>query len=259
MNILDKIIKNKKKEVKELKEKFSFQREKITPPFPIRDFKSSISQNNRVNLIAEVKKASPSAGVIREEFFPVEIAKQYEEAGAASISVLTDEKFFKGNLSYLKKIKKETKIPLLRKDFIIHGFQIYESLKAGADAILLIADVLDLAQLRDYINIASKYKMSCLVESHTKKSVEKSLKAGAEIIGINNRNLNTFQVDLDTTRDLKKVIPKDKIVVSESGIKEHKDIKYLKQIGVNAVLVGETFIQAGDIIEKVNKIMGKKE
>lgn len=255
MNILDKIIQTKNKEVRELKKRFSLSKEKITPPLPVRNFKSSISGGNKINLIAEVKKASPSAGVLREDFFPVEIAKEYEKAGADAISVLTDENFFKGSLLYLKQIKQKTNIPILRKDFIIHEYQIYESVKAGADAILLIADILKLGQLKSYLNIASSYGINCLVESHTEKSVKKSLKAGSEIVGINNRNLENFQVDLETTKNIKKIIPKNKIVVSESGIKKHENIKYLEKVGINAVLVGELFMRAEDISSKIKDLM----
>ncbi len=255
MDILDKIVENKKNEVNRFKKKNPIDKSNLRPFLPVRDFKKAISKPNCINLVAEVKRFSPSAGLIRENFNFIEIAKQYEEAGASAVSVLTDEKFFQGSLSYLKQIKKQISIPVLRKDFIIDEYQVYESILNGADAILLIADILSEFKLNKYIKIAKKYNLDCLIESHTEKSLRKSLNVKAEIIGINNRNLKTFKVDIKKTHKLIKIIPDKKVIVSESGIKSHKDILYLKNLKVNAVLIGEILMKADDINAKINEIM----
>jgi len=254
-NILTRIIENKKKEIQERKKIFPIDKKCLRPILSKRNFKESIRASNKISLIAEIKKSSPSAGVLRKKFDPVLIAKQYEKSGVSAISILTDKKFFSGNLTHIKLLKEEVNLPILRKDFIIDEYQIYESIYYRADAILLIADILSVEQLKDFIKIASDYKIHCLVESHTEDSIKKSIISGAGIIGINNRNLKNFKINLDTTVELLKCIPQDKIVVSESGIVSNKDIKYLENLGVDAVLVGEAFMKSKDIVRKVKELM----
>jgi indole-3-glycerol phosphate synthase len=224
---------------------------------PTRGFGQVLSAGTGIQLIAEVKKASPSQGVIREDFDPVNIARIYEESGASCLSVLTEDKYFQGNLGYLGRIRKSVKLPLLRKDFIIDEYQIHEARVAGADAILLIAACLDTNQLQDYIGIASGLGLDVLVESHTYQELDKSLSAGATIVGINNRDLSTFDVSLTTTFDLLKDIPDDRTVVSESGIKTRDDVVRLHQAGVDAILVGESLMREKDIGRKVKELLGK--
>jgi len=198
-------------------------------------FGPAISKGDTVSLVAEVKKASPSKGVIREDFDPVKIARIYEDSLASAISILTDKAFFQGELEYLTLIREAVKIPLLRKDFIIDEFQIYEARAYGADAILLIAAILEKTQLAEYQHLASELGLDSLIEVHTEKEVEKVLGSGSKIIGINNRDLSTFDTDIITTAHLIKLIPDDKIVVSESGISNREDALRLKQAGVSAI------------------------
>jgi indole-3-glycerol phosphate synthase len=214
-------------------------------------------KGDTVSLIAEVKKASPSKGIIREDFDPVKIARIYEECLASAISVLTDKAFFQGDLEYLTLIREAVKIPLLRKDFIIDEFQIYEARAFGADAILLIVSILDKTQLAEYQHLANELGLDSLIEVHTEKEVEKAIYADANIIGINNRDLSTFETNIDTTAHLIKLIPDDKIVVSESGISTRDDILTLKDQGVDAVLIGETLMKSDDIGKKIKELLGK--
>lgn len=210
-----------------------------------------------IKLIAEVKKASPSRGVIRPDFNPVEIAKIYAGNGAAAISILTETKHFQGSLDHLNNIKKalSNKLPLLRKDFIIDPYQIYESRAYGADSLLLIVAILKPEKLLELLGISHELNMSCLVEVHDEAEVEIALKSQAKIIGINNRDLNTFGVDLATTERLHPLIPRDRIVVSESGIKERSDIERLRQLGIDAVLIGESLMSAPDIAARMRELL----
>lgn len=256
-DFLSEIIKQKKKDLKERNTFFSYWQLRLRSLIsrPNRLFQKNISQPGKLSLIAEIKKASPSRGIIRADFDAVKIARVYEEAGAAALSVLTEEHFFKGDLGTLERIRKDTGIPILRKDFIIDEFQIYESYVYGADAILLIAQILEDKRLRDFIALAQRLSLDCLVEVHDEENLKKALAANARIIGINNRDLNSFQTDLSTTRRLRPLIPEDKIVVSESGIKTSEDVKTLKGLGVNAVLIGEAFLDSSDIAAKVKHLM----
>lgn len=225
---------------------------------PTRSFRQSL-QGGSARLIAEIKKASPSKGLLCPEFDPVKLARVYEASGAAAISVLTDQKFFQGSLEYLKQVKAETiKTPVLRKDFIIDRYQLFEAGAYGADAVLLIAAALTELELKDLINQALELGLDSLVEVHNLMELEAALSAGADLIGINNRNLKTFEVDLETTYQLLKLIPKDKIVVSESGIKDGHDIRRLAQAGVNAALVGESVVTAADPGVKIKELLGAK-
>jgi indole-3-glycerol phosphate synthase len=223
---------------------------------PALDLASAL-RGDGIQLIAEVKKASPSRGIIRHDFNPVEIAEVYAANGAAAVSVLTETKYFQGSLDHLKDIRKAlpNKLPLLRKDFIFDPYQVYESRAYGADSLLLIVAILEPAKLQELLKISHELKMSCLVEVHNEAEVEIALKSEARIIGINNRDLTTFNVDIATTERLRPLIPPDRIVVSESGIKERADIEKLIQLGVDAVLVGECLMSAPDIAAKMKELL----
>lgn len=218
-------------------------------------FRKSLSRAHHINLIAEIKKASPSKGVIREDFNPVKIAVTYQANGASAVSVLTDEKFFHGKPEYIKAVKDSISLPVLRKDFIIDEYQIYESVVLGADAILLIADLLSDSELAGFYQLAVSLGLDVLLEVRSEEDIEKAIAAGGDIIGINNRDLHTFKVDLTMTQRMIGLIPAHKIIVSESGIKSYEDVMFLKSLGVNAVLIGETFMEAGDIASKMREIM----
>ncbi|MFA5499657.1 MAG: indole-3-glycerol phosphate synthase TrpC [Candidatus Omnitrophota bacterium] len=218
-------------------------------------FKKNVSRPHHINLIAEIKKASPSKGILRGDFNPVKIAITYQANGASAISILTDERFFEGKLEYLVKVRSNVSIPILRKDFFIDEYQIYETVAAGADAILLICDILSMAELARFYSIATGLGLDCLVEVHNEEDVEKALAIDAAIIGINNRDLHTFKVDLSVTQRLIRMVPQNKVIVSESGIKCYEDIMFLKSLGVNAVLIGEAFMESDDITAKMREIM----
>lgn len=257
--ILNKIIEEKKKEIEASKKKIP--QKDILDEISGRHvhskthfFKHSLAKNH-MRLIAEVKKASPSAGIIREDFDPLKIAMIYERNGASAISVLTDEKFFQGHISHLEKIKKNVHLPVLRKDFIIDEYQIYESILNGADAVLLIADLLADNELKYFMDIGREYNLDFLVEVHSEEDVQKALDLKCDIIGINNRDLRTFKVDVHTTTRLIRLIPHDKIIVSESGIRTKENISYLRSLGVTAVLIGEVFMQSEDIGAKVRELI----
>jgi len=258
--ILDDIIASKKEELAAAKRQFSFSdmKNRAADAGPIRGFGKALSSGTGIRLIAEVKKASPSKGVIREDFDPVAIAKVYEESGASCISVLTEQQFFQGKLEYLGAIRRVAGLPLLRKDFIIDEYQIFEARAAGADAILLISACLEKNQMADYLGVADRLGLDVLVESHAYSELNKSLLAGATVVGINNRDLKTFSVSLQTTLDLLNDIPEDRIVVSESGIWSHDDVAMLEKAGVDAILVGESLMQEKDIGRKLKDLMGKR-
>jgi len=251
--VLDKIIKNKKLEVKQSK-KYC----------PLSSFKSKLKKSNRnfakaitardISLIAEIKAASPSKGIIMKRIHPSRIAKEYEKAGAAAISVLTDCMFFAGLPQFLNQARKATKIPVLRKDFIIDEYQVYESRHYGADAILLIARLLPKEKISKFIKIADKYTMDCLVEVHNDKELKKALNAKARIIGINNRNLKTLKVNLNTTLKLVKKIPECNIIVSESGFSKRSDVKKVRG-KVNAILIGTSLMESTNIKKKIKELI----
>ncbi len=225
---------------------------------PALDFAAALS-GNRVKIIAEVKKASPSKGIIKADFDPVIISRSYARGGAAAISVLTEEKYFQGSRDYLKAIADdlgENRPPLLRKDFLVDPYQIYEARGYRADAVLLIAAILSPSDLVSFLDLAHRLGMSALVEVHTEAEVQAALDAGARIIGINNRDLKTFKVNLETTARLRPLIPSDRLVVSESGISIRADIEYLSQLGVNAALVGEALMTTPDIGQKLKELTG---
>jgi len=222
-----------------------------------RDFISALKNpSGDIALIAEVKKASPSAGIICKDFDPVKIAKEYEAAGASCLSVLTDEKFFQGSLDYLRQIRAAVKIPLLRKDFIIDERQILEAVEWGADAILLIVAILTDEQLQKFHSLATEAGLAVLVEVHDEEELERALKISPLLIGVNNRNLKTFQVDLAVTENLAKKIGAGKILVAESGIHNRADVERLKKCGAKAILVGESLMKNGGIQSKVRELIG---
>lgn len=246
--ILDQIIKDRKKEIEALKVTTSIsnlEREIGNTQIKYYSFKSALENDkNPLNIIAEVKKASPSKGLICKEFNHIKIAKAYEKGGAAALSVLTESKYFRGCNQYLTEIKEVVNKPVLRKDFIIDPIQIYETKAIGADAILLIVSILSKEALKEYLQIAKYLELDALVETHNEEEVEAALIAGAEIIGVNNRNLKSFEVRLDTSEKLRKLVPKDKVFVAESGIHTIEDVRRLKALDVKAVLIGESLITA---------------
>ena len=220
---------------------------------PTKDFKLALMKSG-TSFICEVKKASPSKGIISQDFNPIQIAKEYEKAGADAISVLTEEFYFKGCNDFLTQIRKEVSIPLLRKDFIIDPYQIYEARVIGADAILLIASLLSTDRIIEYKKIAKDLGLHCLVEVHNEDELQKVIKADCDIIGINNRNLKTFDVSLETTSKLSKMISNDKIIVSESGITSYNDIKLVQKYNAKAVLIGETLMRSKNIAKTLKEL-----
>ena len=224
---------------------------------PPLDFATAL-RGDGIQLIAEVKKASPSKGIIRPDFDPVDIAQTYAKNGASAISVLTEGRNFHGSLDHLRDIQYaliNREIPLLRKDFLHDPYQIYESRAYGADALLLIVAILNSAKLKELLLLSHQLGMTCLVEVHDEAELEIALSSEAQIIGINNRDLNTFTVDLGITERLRPLIPQGRIVVSESGIKEHSDIEKLRQLGIDAVLVGESLMSAPDIEARMKGLL----
>ena len=255
--ILSKIINEKRNEVEKLRSRMPMDKLKALAQkvYLKSSFKRNISRPHHMNLIAELKKASPSRGIIRGDFNVLKLALTYQANGAGAISVLTDERFFEGNIKFLKELKSKITLPLLRKDFIIDEYQIYESIYRGADAILLIANILTENELEHFHKTAKELGMDILVEVHNEEDVEKALKVGASIIGINNRDLNTFRVDITTTQKLVRLIPDSKVKVSESGIRTYEDVMFLKSLGINAVLIGEAFMEADDMASKMREVM----
>ena len=254
--ILDKIVVDKKEEVKQAKisTPIASLKERIGERSP-RDFAGAV-RGKGLKLIAEVKKASPSKGVLCPDFRPVELAQTYERNGASAISVLTESKYFQGSLEHLAAIREKVNIPLLRKDFICDEYQIYESAANGADAILLITALLEKETMESFLELGESLKLDCMTEVHNEEELTQALLAGAKIIGINNRDLNTFKTDINTTRRLKMLIPEDTIAVSESGINTRDNIKKIKECKVDAVLVGEALVTAKDIPAKMRELLG---
>ena len=254
--MLNQIIAEKREEVEQRKRDvpLSSLKERLARRQAPLDFAFALSGGN-TKLIAEVKKASPSRGLLCPDFNPVELAKTYAHAGASAISVLTEANYFQGSIEHLAAIREEVKLPLLRKDFIFDQYQIYESGAYSADALLLIVAILSQEQLEELLSLSHSLGLSCLVEVHNEAEVEMALLSGAEIIGINNRDLNTFTVDINTTHRLRPLVTGERIVVSESGIRSREDVERLKEWGVNAVLVGEALVTAGDIPTMIRKLI----
>ncbi|TFG36455.1 MAG: indole-3-glycerol phosphate synthase TrpC [Desulfobacterales bacterium] len=253
--ILDTIVEQKRHEVKQLLARGIGEPEYAAAP--PRGFQRALTAFAGISLIAEAKKASPSKGIICADFDPVSIARQYEAGGAQAISVLTDEKFFQGSLAYIPMVRAAVGLPVLRKDFIIHEVQIAEAGRFGADAVLLIAAILETEQIRDFLARSRELGMDALVEVHDEAELEKALAAGSPLIGINNRNLKDFSMNLETTFHLKRQIPEEIPVVSESGIRTVEDIRRLAAAGIAAVLVGETLMRASGRELAVHELMGR--
>lgn len=252
MNKLEEIVLHKRQEIEPLLARAEKLRAAALARNDFRSFRNALTRDDGgLALIAEVKKASPSAGVISAEFDAVAQALAYDEAGAHAISVLTDERYFQGHLSYLPRIRETVSVPLLRKDFIVHEAQIYESVVAGADAILLIVACLTQDELVRFLEIAHTYQLDVLVEVHDLEEMERALDSEAAIIGVNNRNLKTFEVDLETTRRLAEAVNESLLLVSESGIRSREDAEQVRQWGADAILVGEALMRSQDIRQQV--------
>ena len=257
MSILQKIAETKREEVARLKKErgLASLKEGALAQAPPRDFLAAVQRPGKLSLIAELKKASPSKGVLRKDFQIEPLAKAYAHAKAQALSVLTDVSYFQGDLSYLKKAKEASGLPVLRKDFIIDEHQVYEAREAGADAILLIVAMMPPAQFKELKAVADELSMASLVEVHDARELEIALRVGTKLLGINNRNLNDFAVTLQTSFDLMKNCPPDLPVVSESGIFTREDCLRLKKAGASGVLVGEAFMTAPDVEAAVKALM----
>lgn len=258
-DILDKIVADKRREIAAARLRVSEQAlaDEAARAAPPRDFFAALARPGPIRLIAEVKRASPSAGLIRADFDPVYIARQYESAGASCISVLTDAPFFQGSLEDLRAVRAAVELPVLRKDFILDPYQLLEARAAGADAVLLIAECLDDCSLRSLHNRALELGLTPLVELYEPANLARVLEAGARLIGVNNRDLRSFHVDLDHTIRLRRSIPADCLVVGESGIRTRADVERLEQAGVDAMLVGEGLMAAADIGAAVRNLLGR--
>ncbi|MDR0913372.1 MAG: indole-3-glycerol phosphate synthase TrpC [Methanobrevibacter sp.] len=259
--ILDKIVKKRTERIKQQKEKLPLN--ELIQNIDLKNIKNSNhsfpfekalkrEKKSDISIIAEVKRASPSKGLIAENFNPIEIAKEYEKSGTSAISVLTEPDFFKGKNEYITEIAKNITIPILRKDFIIDEYMIYEAKIIGASAILLIVSILKESQLKNYIEIANNLGLSALIEAHNEEEIKIAINCGARIIGVNNRNLKDFTVNLNNSINLRKLVPKDLLFVSESGIKTPQDIKKLKDNDIDAVLIGESLMKSNNKKEMIN-------
>ena len=258
MTILDELAETARKRVAEAKKKISLEEIKekaLSLPKGNFEFEKALHKND-IAFICECKKASPSKGLIAPDFAYVKIAKEYELAGADCISVLTEPSRFLGSDNYLKEIAEAVKTPCLRKDFTVDSYMIYEAKVLGAKAVLLICSILTEEQIRDYINICDELGISALVETHDENEVKNAIRAGARIIGVNNRNLKDFSVDTENSRRMRELVPKDIIFVSESGVKSAEDVAKLRETGANAVLIGETLMRAEDKTAKLKELRG---
>ncbi len=262
MNILQQIVEHKKRQIAEAKNRLpenklrgqALSRRERRPFFKGLE----LPQATGVNIIAEIKRASPSKGIIRSDLDAVKYASDYQMGGASALSVLTDSRYFKGSVHDLKKARKNTSLPVLRKDFIISSYQIYESLAMEADAVLLIVRILSSQQLKDYINLCAKIGMDVLVETHSEKEIETATMAGAKLIGINNRNLSSFKTNIETAARLASLLTPDQIAVAESGIKSREDIEKLMDAGIRNFLVGESLVRAPDAKVFLQTLLGAK-
>lgn len=257
--ILDRIMAAKREEIAAARDRTPLNelQAQLADAPPVRDFFTPLAAPGPIRLIAEVKKASPSAGIIREDFDPVEIARIYRAHGASCVSVLTDEQFFQGRLEFLRQIRLAVDLPVLRKDFVLDTYQVVEARAAGADAILLIAECLDDCSLRKLHNETVELGMTPLVELYEPENLPRVLEAGATLVGVNNRNLRTFEVDLQHAVRLRKDVPEECVLVGESGIKSRADVELLEAAGIEAMLVGESLTRQGDIGAAVDRLLGK--
>jgi len=260
-DILQKILKRKAEEITEAaaKESMIELSKRAESALPVRGFISSIENKiaaGEAAVIAEIKKASPSKGVIRENFVPADIARSYEKGGAACLSVLTDKDYFQGAEEYLMQAREATKLPVIRKDFIIDPYQVYEARAMNADCILLIVSALGDAVMNELLALAHHLEMDVLMEVHDREEMERAILSGAKLIGVNNRNLRTFDVSLQTTLDMLDMLPQDRILVTESGIHVADDVKLMRENNINAFLVGEAFMRADEPGEKLAELFG---
>jgi indole-3-glycerol phosphate synthase len=256
---LEKIVKVKREEIRRKKAPFRQRElEEVIPSLPLpRNVMESVSQHLPIAVIAEIKRASPSLGMINRNVDIRQFAREYEKGGASAISVLTEAHFFKGDLSYLHSVKKETSLPILQKDFILDPFQIYEGRVSGADAVLLIAALLDRKELKDFVDLTRELRMIPWVEIHNEEDLQKISALDLPLIGVNNRDLRTFEIDLGTTLRLKKEIPSTAKVISESGIRSSQSVRLLKEAGVHGILVGEILMRSPDPASKIRELLGK--
>lgn len=246
-NILDTLAESTRKRVALCKESISLEEIKakaLALPKSNFEFEKALNKPNDIAFICEVKKASPSKGEIAKDFLYIDIAKEYQSAGADCMSVLTEPEYFKGNIQYLKEINQVVSIPTIRKDFTVDEYMVYEAHTVGAKAVLLICSLLDTQTLKQYINVCDTLGISALVEAHDEEEIKSALSAGARLIGVNNRNLKTFEVDINNSIRLRKLVPSEVTFVAESGIKAPEDIAQLRDNHVNAVLIGETFMRS---------------
>jgi indole-3-glycerol phosphate synthase len=255
-NILDEIVSVKRDEIVKLRKEFTLSRFKDSEFFEKSKFSliDTIKASEDISIIAEIKKASPSKGIIRDDFNPLKIAEIYTENGASAISILTDVNFFKGSIKYLNDAAKEKALPLLRKDFILDEFQIYEAKSNGADAVLLISEILSANQIQELTHVAKEADLEVLLELHSEEQLSKINFGLNNLIGINNRNLNDFSVAVDTTVEIKKLLPQNVQVISESGINGEEEINLLKEEKVNGVLIGEHFMRAKNISDSLKQM-----
>lgn len=258
MTILDQLAEYARERTKQAKKKLSLEEiRQLAMALPKGSFTfEEALKKPGISFICECKKASPSKGVIAPDFPYLEIAKEYEKAGADCISVLTEPKWFLGSDEYLKEIASVVSIPCLRKDFTVDEYMIYEAKLWGAQAVLLICSIISTEKIREYINICDTLGISALVEAHNEAEIKSAVEAGARIIGVNNRNLKDFTVDTENSRRMRELVPKDILFVSESGVKTTRDIQVLQEIGVDAVLIGETLMRATDKKEKLDELRG---
>ena len=260
-DILKKILKRKVEEITERSQRVSMKQlsEQAQMASPVRGFIDAIEtkiKQGKPGIIAEIKKASPSKGVLREKFDPVAIAKSYEQHGAACLSILTDRDFFQGSEAYLQQARSATTLPVIRKDFIIDPYQVYEARAIGADCILLIVSALGDSTLNELLALATHLNMDVLMEVHDREEMERAIMSGAKLIGVNNRSLRTFDVSLQTTLNMLNMLPKDRILVTESGIHTQDDVKLMRDHNVNAFLVGEAFMKADNPGKKLSELFG---
>jgi len=257
--ILDEIIAHKRTEVAAARKRapLSEVRSAAENQPPPRDFVAAFAGRDRPYLLAEIKAASPSAGAIRVAFNPADIAGQYERAGAHALSVLTDKKYFKGSLEHMRSARAAVKLPVLRKEFMIDPYQVYEARAAGADAILLMTQVLKVGELSELLELTHRLGMAALVEGHTAEEIDKAVACGAILIGINNRDLRTFTTDLRTTIERIKQIPDDRLVISQSALHTRADVETVAAAGVAGIQIGETLMRSGDIAAKINELLGR--
>ncbi len=257
MNLLKDIVISKRIEIERARRQTTLSTTSRAGHKPKRDLRRALL-NQGIAVIAEVKSRSPSTGVLKNEFDPAGLARAYERSGAAAISVLTDKKYFGGAGEHIEIVKDSVSLPVLRKDFIIDPFQIHESDRLGADAVLLIMRLLEPETAREFMKIIEKTGMACLVETHTREEIDRALEIGASIIGVNNRDLDTLKIDLDRSLQLRKYIPRGVVAISQSGINDRSDIELMINAGFDAVLVGTVLMRAPSVAEKLLELTGRR-